>query len=230
MRAVTSLMLAAACYGPKAPAGAPCDPSAPACPAGQTCVVPGICATGPLPADAAIDVAPDAPPDAQSEFLYRPTVVACINPAAPDPAACATALAPNGVSADGSASGHTWDTFVRVHIDAGITGRTVTALRLQMTAKDTPAAASSNAGDVYHVASFSLTSLGTAEPAKVDPMPLATSPGAVAMLQTVEWQLPIALAVPSTNLYLEIESTSTDGVDYWDLGGATPPALIVDVQ
>lgn len=231
MRALVSAALVAGCYAPKAPAGAPCDLAAPSCPAGQRCVAPGVCATGPLPVDAAPDgPSIDAPPDAQSEFVYKPSIVACINPAAPSPAACSSSITPAGVTVDGDGGGHPWDTFIRVHIDASISGRVVTALRLQMTATDGAAAMSPNAGDVYRVQSFTLTSLGTTEPAKADPMRIAASPGAVAALQTVEWPLPIALATPSTTLYLELESTSTDGADYWDLTGATPPQLIVDVQ
>lgn len=69
LRGVALLLLGcAACYGPRPPAGAPCDPAAPACPQGQACVLVagGGHACGGDPADTPDGPPTDGPPDAGS--------------------------------------------------------------------------------------------------------------------------------------------------------------------
>ena len=238
MRALV-LLLVAGCYGPKVPDGVRCDPAAPACPSGQTCVTSAagsICTA--MPADAAIPVdaapdTPDAPPDAQTRFTYVANLAACINPMAapPDPAACATAAGPNAVRVDADDVGHPWDTFLRFHIDAAIAGKTVTAFQLQLTVSTNPNASSPSSGSVYQSVPFSSTDLTTAEPAKADPAALAgPQGGAVALGQTIVWPLPTQLAVAGTNVYLELETANTDAVIYDNKNGAVPPTLVIDTQ
>jgi len=239
MRALAALLVAG-CYGPRVPDGVRCDPTSPACPSGQTCVTTAggsICTSavsGPdAPAtDAQLDAAPDAPPDAQTRFIYAANLAACINPVAtpPDPAACATSSGPDAVRVDGDDGGHPWDAFVRFHIDAAIAGRTVIAVHLQMTASNNTNSDSPSSGSVYEATAFSSTDLSTAEPAKASTTALAGTQGAVALGQTITWPLPTGLAVENTNVYLELETTNTDAVIYDNRTGAVPPELIIDTQ
>lgn len=237
MRACVALLLAG-CYGPKVPDGVRCDPASPACPSGQRCVTTGAGSTctamaaADAPVEPAVDAGPDAPPDAQTRFLYVANLASCINPMAtpPDPAACATAAGPNAVRVDADDVGHPWDTFLRFHIDAAIAGRTVTAVHLQMTASTNANSNSPSSGSVYESVAFSSTDLTMAEPAKADPAAIAGPQGAVALGQTVVWPLPTQLGVESTNVYLELETADTDAVIYDNKNGAVPPTLIVDTQ
>lgn len=234
MRALVALLVAG-CYGPKVPDGVRCDPAAPACPAGQSCVTTSAgstCTSMPAaPVDAAPDV-PDAPPDAQTRFTYVANLASCINPVAapPDPATCATAAGPNAVRVDADDGGHPWDAFLRFHIDTAITGRTITAVHLQMTASTNMYSDSPSSGSVYEVVPFSSTDLTTAEPAKADPAAVAGPQGAVALGQTVLWPLPNQLAAAGSNVYLELETANTDAVIYDNKNGAVPPTLIIDTQ
>jgi hypothetical protein len=89
---------------------------------------------------------------------------------------------------------------------------------------------SDNSGIVYQSVEFTNADLSTAEPMKAQMAALAPSQGAVVQLQTVEWALPASLASPDGSVYLELETPSADGVDYWDKDGTTPPQLIIDVR
>ncbi|HSN29792.1 MAG TPA: hypothetical protein VLT45_26070 [Kofleriaceae bacterium] len=237
MRALVPLLVAG-CYGPKVPDGVRCSPASPACPSGQTCVTTqagSICTSmAPVdaPADAAVDAGPDAPPDAQTRFVYEASVAACVNPVgtSPDPAGCSTAAGPNAVRVDADDTGHPWDAFLRFHLDSAFAGRTVTAVHLQLTASTNANSDSPNSGAVYQSTAFALADLSVAEPAKADPTALAGNQGAVALGQTVRWPLPTRFAVINTNVYLELESTSADGVFYDNRNGAVPPQLIVETQ
>ncbi|MBV8760091.1 MAG: hypothetical protein JO257_22560 [Deltaproteobacteria bacterium] len=239
MRAVAALLIAG-CYGPKVPDGVRCDPAAPACPSGQSCVTSAagsICTASsgpdaPIARDAAVDAAPDAPPDAQTQFLYVANIAACINPVAapPDPAACATSAGANAVRVDADDGGHPWDTFLRFHIDTAIAGRTVTAVHLQLTASMNPNSNSDSSGSVYESVAFSSTDLTVAEPAKANPAAIAPSQGSVQLGATVVWPLPKRLGVAGTNVYLEVETASIDAVIYDNRSGLAPPMLIIDTQ
>jgi hypothetical protein len=184
----------------------------------------------PLP-DAAAD-APDAPPDAQTVYPYGAIIAKCINPLAtpPSPSACSSVSGADTVIVDGDDTMHPWDTFLRFDLDTAFAGRTVVGVRLQLTATDATIAMSNNSGLVYESVPFTNTDLTVAEPAKAQAMALAPSQGAVTQLQTVEWPLPASLVTAGGSVYLELESPSTDGVDYWNRAGATPPQLFVDVQ
>jgi hypothetical protein len=199
------------------------------CPAGQTCQPVGVCSATSIPLP---DAAIDGPPDAQASFAYPAAIAKCINPLAtpPSPSACAAASPANQLHVDGDATMHPWDAFLRFDLDDAFAGRTVTGVRLQLTASDSAAAMSDNSGVVYKSVEFTNADLSTAEPLKAQTAALAPSQGAVAPLQTVEWPLPAALVSANGSIYLELENPSTDGVDYWDNAGATPPQLIVDVR
>ena len=229
MRGCLTAFLLAGCYGPKAPSGAPCDPAAPVCPDGQSCQPVGVCSATAIPLP---DAASDAPPDAQAIFAYPAVIAKCINPLAtpPSPGTCAAASPANQLHVDGAEAMHPWDTFLRFDLDGAFAGRTVTGVRLQLTATDAAAAMSDNSGVVYKSVEFTNADLSTAEPMRAEMAALAPSQGAVVQLQTVEWALPASLASPDGSVYLELESPSADGVDYWDMAGTTPPQLFIDVQ
>jgi hypothetical protein len=162
VRCLLAAELLAACYGPKPPSGAPCDPAAPACPAGQTCQPVGVCSATAIPppdaaVDAAVDAAPDAPPDAQALFAYPASISKCINPLAtpPDPTACAAATGTtHAIRVDADDGMHPWDGFLRFDLDGAFAGCTVVAVQLVLTAPDVVNADSTNSGLVYENTTF----------------------------------------------------------------------------
>ncbi len=235
MRARIAIIIATGCYSPHPQAGAPCDPAQPSCPGGQQCVAEGgghFCEThaiiDALPPDAAID----APPDAQSAFGYTATVAECIDPMAPNPAMCTSIKGAAQLVVDmlDATTLQPWDAFLRFDLDGAFAGRSVVMVRLELTATDDTNAPSGNSGELYQVMPFTKLDLSLAEPAKVSATALAPNQGAVAKLQLVMWPVPTSLVAPNGSVFLELESTSQDGVNYWNLAGATPPRLVVYVQ
>jgi hypothetical protein len=178
------------------------------------------------------DAAPDAAPDAQAVFAYTATVAACIDPAAPNPSLCTSIKGPAQLVVDmlDATTMQPWDAFVRFDLDAAFAGRTIQMVRLELTATDDKLAASGNSGTLYQVDPFALADLSLAEPKKVGTTALAPSQGAVAALQVVMWPVPASLAAPNGSVYLELETTSQDGVNYWNLAGPNPPRLVVYVE
>jgi hypothetical protein len=96
VRIAVLLVAVAACYKPTAPAGAPCDESAPHCPSGQSCIA-GSCSSGVAAIDAPPVIQVDAPPD--SELIDARLVDAHVNDASVDAMLDAATDAPIGIDA-----------------------------------------------------------------------------------------------------------------------------------
>jgi hypothetical protein len=240
---VFAMVAVCGCYAPQNLTGSPCNPENPICPFGQQCVAVSDdqhrCEVGGSGSDdAAIDGprhdarVDAAPPDAMHSFAYVATVAACIERLFPSPMLCITE---NGASqlvvdAQDSTTGQPWDAFVRFDLDGAIAGHTVVAVKLELTATDSARAPSDNSGVVWKSSPFTAMDLSMAEPAKVGAAAIAPSQGAVIKLQVVRWPLPTSVVAANAAVYLELESPSVDGVNYWDLTGANPPRLLIDAN
>jgi len=246
--ALIGLLGSVGCYSAEPRLGLPCDPITRACPGGQECVDTGggsFCLAPGSPSDDAgggddtmmmlDDAGTDSPmiamPDALMHIEYMAVVADCINPATPDPDGC---IAANGagqlvVDSNDSTTMNPWQGYVKFDVDGMIAGRTVMAVHLRMVATSDAKAPSPNSGSVWQVAPFTRTSLATTTPATIGNV-LAGSQGAVAANQPVNWSLPTSLVSANASVYLGLTSASSDGVNYWNSTGTTPPRLVIDLQ
>lgn len=166
-------------------------------------------------------------PAGSVRLSYTATIAECIDPAVPNLTRCATYNGSDQLVVDG-ADGDTqspWESFLRFDFDDQLSGRTVYAVALVMTATDDDKAKGPDSGAIWEVEPFDLASLASEAPAIVRASPLAGSKGPVDQSQTVEWSLP-ASSVTSASVYLGVITSSEDGgVNYWNLAGAEPPHL-----
>lgn len=177
--------------------------------------------------DAAVDAAPDP-----NRVTYTATIAECLNPNAPDLTLCTTLNGAKQLVIDGNdgTTNDPWEAYVRFDLDAAIAGRTVTGVTLVLSATDDPKAQGPDAGDIWAVTPFTRSSLATAVPSKVGMSPLAPSPGAVDTLQVIQYSLDTGNVAASTPVYLGVITTDmTGGVNYWNLDGASPPHLVIDL-
>lgn len=237
---VAAVLVLVGCYAPSAPSGVPCDPSASACPSGQHCVQgPSghVCsaADGGLPADldaAAIDAPSDAaPPPNVIQKTYTATVAECIAPMTPSPMLCRSL---NGnaqlvIDIRDATTNQPWQAFIRFEVDDALQGKTITKVVLRMLTTTAANAPGPDSGSVFEVKPFTLSSLSMAAPDKVGAQ-LAGNQGAVGAADVVSWTLPPSLVTPGAPVYLGLFANDDDGVNYFNLDGATPPRLIVDAQ
>jgi hypothetical protein len=230
-----SIAFVVGCYKPHAPAGVPCDPTAPSCPSGQRCVSEAAgyyCETHEIVDAVPIDIAPDTPPDARLRFAYTATVAECIDPMLPNPDTCKSIKGPDQLVVDmlDATTNQPWDAFVRFDLDSAFGTGAITKLELVLTATSDSLASSGNSGLVYQVMPFTKMDLYMVEPMKVSATPIAPSQGAITQLQVITWPLPTSLASPGGSVFLELESPSQDGANYWNLAGPNPPQLIVTID
>lgn len=237
--ALTACLLTA-CFGPSAPSGTPCDPQLGNCPSDQVCTAqagnfvclpPGsVTPDAPVAIDAAIDgpIALDAtPPDAQTDFVFAATIAECTDPTAPDPAQCRAINGNDQLLVDGqdTTTTHPWHAFLRFATGSQLSGKTITSIKLRLTATDAADAMSPNSGEIWEVAAFTLAGLSTAEPTQVEL--LAPAQGPIVPLQTVDFVLPATIVKPNGNVFLGVFPTQNDGTNYWNNDGLTPPVLLV---
>lgn len=230
------LALLCGCYGPHPQAGAPCNPDQPSCPSGQRCVSEAagfFCETHEIIDALLADVAPAdvAGPDAQTVFVYTATVAECIDPTSPNPDTCRSIKGNDQLTADGSdaTTTHPWDAYVRFDLDAAIAGKAIQNVHFELTVTTASLAGAGSSGDVWQVTMFDKASLYITEPTKVGTLPIAPAQANVTNLQVVSFSIPTSLVAAGGQVYLGIITTSNDGVEYWNLDGATPPRLVVTV-
>jgi hypothetical protein len=221
-------VLCGACYTPRAPSGAPCDPAAASCPADQVCTTEAggsFCESSP-------GLSLDAPEAVPVRLTYVATIAVCIDPRIPDPTLC-TALnggAQLAIDARDSTTMDPWQSYLRFDLDGALAGRTVEAVTLRLVATDDDKAPGPDSGEVWKVKQFTEQTLMTQVPPQLGNQPLASSQGAVAALQPVEWSLPAGLVAPDSAVHLGLVTADEDGVAYWNLDGQNPPELVIDAR
>jgi hypothetical protein len=243
VRAFLILAVVSGCYAPKVLPGAPCDPDSPSCPRGQVCVSNpdgAYCLPdGTIPTDAPrmIDAAVDAPslidaPPTAVRITYMAVVAECLNPAVPSPAECRSV---NGdtqmvVDENDSTTDNPWLGFVRFDIDGQIAGKTVTQVRLQLRTSSDSKASATKSGAIWQVQPFTKASLAMTVPAHVGATEIGADKGAVSPNMTLTWMLPTSLVSANSGVFVSVETTSSDGTNYWNTSGTTPPILVVDAE
>jgi hypothetical protein len=162
--------------------------------------------------------------------VYAPSIADCIDPVTPDPDACAIETGPGVITVDTlqNSTGTPRHSFLRFDLDDTLEGKTVDSVTLRLVVPVLVDSESDQTGEVWQVAAFTRPDLFDAAPVKVGSVPLAPDMGAVAQGATVEFDLPVTVAVASGSVFLGLLPLISDGVDYFNLLGAQPPALVID--
>lgn len=169
-------------------------------------------------------------------YEYPAEIAECVDPGAPDPAACRTQnmgssnnLFQMVVDLEDTAAAHPWVAYLRFAVDDQIAGRTITAVALRVTVTNDAAADSNSTGEVFAVAPFSLADLTGSAPAKIG-VRLAPSQGAVVKLDVKDFPLPLDAVTADAPAHFGIFPVSAQGVNFWNSSGPNPPILIIDVE
>lgn len=225
------ILVACGCYQPSHLAsGSPCSVDDPTCPNGQPCIrVDGVlrCETSFGSATPDGGLRSDGPPPATHRIVYPASVSACVSDSFPGETVCADLYSLNSlvVTELEATTMLPLRAYLRFDLDGAVTGTTVAAVTLQMTALDTAQAASDQSGSVWQVTSFTQQSIYDTTPSKTGSV-LATDRGLVAKGAVVEWPLASSLIDGNAVFCLELESASTNNVIY---DKTAPPTLLIDV-
>jgi hypothetical protein len=167
---------------------------------------------------------------------YTATIAECIATTNPNPPACeATAGAghmtidSSTAIVDGGPGNYQTAGFVRFELDAAIAAKTVSAVTLRMTVGNQTNSNSSQTGTINAVSCFTLADLSVAAPAKQGGT-ISPNQGAVNQQDVVNFPLPVGTVTANQPVCLGIYAVTsvTDGVDYGNTKGSTPPQLIID--
>jgi hypothetical protein len=218
--------VACGCYQPhELPSGSPCSVAEPTCPEGQTCIRgSGGFSCQSSSVDAGIDGQFPA-----HRLSFPATVTACLAGTFPGETVCTDLYGPTSLviaSVDGTTM-MPFDAYLRFDFDPTISGKTIAAVTLEMTAETTAQAASDHSGSVWQANPFTQASVASGIPGKTAMAVLAADRGAVAKGAAVDWSLAPSLVDATTPLCLELESGSVNNVIY---DRNTPPILLVDVR
>ena len=153
------------------------------------------------------------------------------NPLANDPDICAAVHGGNRMGVDlfeSDGMGLESRSYLRYEIDDQLADLEITGLTIRTFVGET----GPEAGEIWAVEPFSRPDLFMGPPGRVDVAPLAPSYGPVTVNTSAEWTLPPTIIDPPATLFIEIApvSTTTEGVDYHNNLGATPPVLVVTGQ
>ena len=165
---------------------------------------------------------------------YVASVAECIDPTAlmPDPDVCEAVTALNNMKVDAAdaVTGEPSYSYVRFDLDETLAGREVLSVTLRLMTTDDIEAPGISTGELWEVASFTRPDLYVAAPQQLGSAPLAADEGPAAANAIVEYAVPVQYAQPNAGVFLSLVPTSTDGVNYWNTEGVTPPVLSVDYR
>jgi hypothetical protein len=130
---------------------------------------------------------------------------------------------------DGGAGNYQTAGYVRFNLDGAIAGKTISAVTLRLTVGNQTNSDSTQSAEINAVTCFTLADLSSTAPAKQGGV-LSPNQGAVANNEVVNFPLPVGTVTANQPVCLGIYSLGTDGVDYVNTKGTTPPQLIIDYQ
>jgi hypothetical protein len=159
---------------------------------------------------------------------YPATVADCLLTGTADPDLCANTHPVGHMSVDldvdllmvGS------QVYIRFEPDNQVAG-TVISAEIRLTVGSDTAAASTQTGELFRVEPFIRSDLFVDPPPTVVGNLLGMNQGAVVPGDTVVWPLPVSAVQPGTPICLTVKPVNSNGVDYFNLVGATPPELVV---
>ena len=158
---------------------------------------------------------------------YGATFAACNSDMALDPAACELIVGNGTMSIDALTDTNlTTRGFVRFDLYSTLVGKTVDSVTLRLTTLPGNDADSDSSGEIWKVTSFSSATLPIEQPTPIG-APISADLGPVGLATDYYWGLPNDLVAPSAPVFLGIDTTSTNGVRYWNDHGTVPPLLIV---
>jgi hypothetical protein len=120
--------------------------------------------------------------------------------------------------------------YVRFDLDGTLAGREVLSVTLRLMTTDDIEAPGISTGELWEVAPFTRPDLYVAAPQQLGNAPLAADEGPAQANAIVEYVVPVQYAQPNAGVFLSLVPTSTDGVNYWNTEGVTPPVLRVDYR
>jgi hypothetical protein len=162
-----------------------------------------------------------------STAFYAATFAACNSDMDLDPTACELIVGKAAMTIDAMTDTNTITRgFVRFDLDSTLVGKTVDSVTLRLTTLPADTADSNSSGRIWKVTPFSSVTLPMAQPTPIG-APIGLNLGPVALATDYYWGLPNGLVAPSAPVFLGIDTTSTNGVRYWNDHGAVPPILIV---
>jgi hypothetical protein len=166
-----------------------------------------------------------------SSATYVATIAECTDPGAPDPAFCRSVNGNTELPVDQNDDNLNvpFYSYLRFDFDNAIAGREVVAVTLRLVISDGAESDGPMTGEVWRVATFTLADLSTQAPAQLGGAPLAGDQGAVLQLQPVQWTLPTSV-IDGGPLCLGLIPISASGVNYWNLQGADPPRVDLELR
>lgn len=163
---------------------------------------------------------------------YAASIAECVDPLVLDPDACEADAGAGHLNVDledGPNNSPVYS-FLAFPIDGAIAGHTVIDVELALTVSSELGSNSSSSGEIWRVTAFALSDLSSAVPTQIGNQPLAGDAGTVALSRTVTFNLPPSSVAANTTLYVGIYPLSTNGVNYFNNTGATPPLLSITHQ
>jgi hypothetical protein len=169
---------------------------------------------------------------------YTATIAECIATTNPNPPLCEATAGPGLMTidfsttiVDGGSGNYQTAGFLRFELDGAIAGKTVSAVTLRMTVGNQTNSNSTQSGTISAVSCFTLADLSVAAPAKQGGT-ISPNQGAVNNQEVVNFPLPAGSVTANQPVCLGIYSVNgvSDGVDYGNTKGTTPPQLIIDYQ
>jgi len=164
-------------------------------------------------------------------FAYTATVAECVDPIMPNPDLCKMIKGQDQLVVDmlDATTHDPWDVFIRFDLDAAFGMAPIQKLTLELTVTSDSLASSGDSGVVWQVAPFTKMDLYMLEPANIGMNPISPSRGEITKLEVIDFPLPATLAAPNSSVYLGMTTPSQDGANYWNLAGANPPRLLVEI-
>jgi len=163
---------------------------------------------------------------------YPAAVADCVNPGAPDPDACAVEVGQSRMTVDAEFDSINDPTprhvYLRFDLDGTLTGKVIDAVSDRLHVPTMSGSNSDNSGNMWEVAPFDRSDLFVAAPINMGSTPISPNLGAVALDSDVLFPLPVDSVAADASVYLGILPINTNGVDYFNNGGAAPPMLVVD--
>jgi hypothetical protein len=160
---------------------------------------------------------------------YEATLAVCTEPGVFDPEHCALEAGDDQFTIDAAdVDGQVSNGWLRFDLDDQLEGAELVSAELVLRVGPEEFDESDQTGEVWLVEAFDALSLMTADPGALEIV--AEDLGAVAVDTVVVFELPLAVIVPGSALYLGLFATTDDGLDYLSHTSDDPPRLVIQAK